>query len=248
MNKKELTEQEVRQRAGFKCENCQKSTMGQYAHIVPDAWGGSYDFQNLLFLCNDCHRKFDVNIFRKGSPEVNSAIRAMNAIRDKGLKQRGLVENDFLFFSNYSQTIVKIGEGITFKSCTNIFTTDDGINLFSINFENNKLIIGGIFYDETDNILLEIEKNKFKAHGEKLWDLKIDNAGDISLQSNDKKISLNITHNDPYLYLTGKLYLGGSYIEANSDGIKINGTGKMKNNTCCGGGGIIFNRYGGFSL
>jgi 5-methylcytosine-specific restriction endonuclease McrA len=60
--------------------------MGQYAHIIPNSWGGSSVFQNLLFLCNDCHRKFDRNILKEDPTKANSAIKAMQAIKDNGKK------------------------------------------------------------------------------------------------------------------------------------------------------------------
>lgn len=33
--------------------------MAQYAHIIPENDGGEYEFNNLLFLCYECHRKFE---------------------------------------------------------------------------------------------------------------------------------------------------------------------------------------------
>lgn len=51
----------VRQRARFKCEaeDCDKFTLNQFAHIIPDADGGNVDVNNILWLCESCHRLYE---------------------------------------------------------------------------------------------------------------------------------------------------------------------------------------------
>jgi hypothetical protein len=127
-----------------------------------------------------------------------------------------------MFFTNYDQTIVKIGEGITIKDSISILRTDDGINLFSVEFIEGRLILDALFYDEHGKVLLEINKYKFRAQGDMLWDLAIVNSGDLALQSNDCKIKIYITYKDPFLYQSGKFYFGGNYITADNKGISFN--------------------------
>lgn len=107
------TQQKVRQRARFLCENpdCRKPTLCEYAHIIPDSWGGEYTVDNILFLCGDCHPKFDYSVFRRDPDLALEYLRMMKNVR----KDNAHIEHLFYFLSH--KIIVKIDSGITLENC-----------------------------------------------------------------------------------------------------------------------------------
>lgn len=216
MNQKDKQRQLVRQRARFICENptCRKNTEGWYAHIIPDSWGGQYISSNLLFLCNECHRKFDYAIIMQNNPQ---AVEYMKLIRDVKKDNRP-IENCFEFFGK--DLIVRIGGGITLTNCRNIFRTSENTTILSAYLNEGRILLNGVFYNEVGNVILTIVDNKFFAKGEDLWDLKITNNGQLDLINKTEKIDLHIKqNNDSSINISGTIYLEGDIFKITQDGI-----------------------------
>lgn len=237
MNKKDKQKQLVRQRARFVCENpkCRKNTEGWYAHIIPDSWGGPYISSNLLFLCDECHRKFDYTVIKQQNPQ---AIEYMKLIRDVR-KDNRLIENCFEFFGK--DLIVRIGGGITLTNCRSIFRTLQNTTLLSACLSNGQILLNGVFYNEVGNVILTIIDNKFYAKGEDLWDLKITNNGQLDLINKTKKIALYLKQNDDSsINISGIIYLEGDIFEITPEGIhQISKNNWIKNCEQICGNGII---------
>ncbi len=206
-----MTKQEVRKTANFVCKNCGRTTDCQIAHIIPDSWGGSYKAENLLFLCNPCHRKFEVEHLTPGSKQAKALIRRMKELNKDGTKF-DYINACFDFYS--SERVFYLGRGFKIVNTPIIFAhkfkSGEILPLLSLQNINERLILSGIFYDCNNNILLEIKENKIFARGSMFWDFKIEHNSGISLFSNDKKVFLTIKQNeDSSLELRGNLYFFG---------------------------------------
>jgi hypothetical protein len=171
--------QKVRQRARFLCENCRETSDNQYAHIIPESLGGPATEQNLVFLCYPCHKKLDYSILRKRSP---AAEKYMESIREAGRKADDWISERLIFFIG-RDVVVKIGGGFTFINCDPILFDLEDRPLLSIVSDNGRLSINGRFFDERNNLLLEINDSKFRCHGEMIWDLELTKNGELTLIS-----------------------------------------------------------------
>ncbi|MDQ2751502.1 MAG: HNH endonuclease [Bacteroidota bacterium] len=213
---REDTQQKVRQRARFLCENpeCRRSTTGQYAHIIPDSLEGAYTTDNILFLCKDCHDKFDYSVFRRDS---ELALKYLTMIKNVK-KSNEPIEHLFYFLSQ--EIVVKIGSGITLIGCRSIFENLNREPLLSINLVDNRMNINGNFFDQNAKNILEIKDNKFFAHGGLLWDLYVRTNGELNLITKDQQIYLNIKQDeDLSLHISGRLFIEGDIFEINERGI-----------------------------
>jgi len=221
MANEEQTQQMVRQRAGFLCENpdCRKATIGEYAHVIPDAWGGPYTEDNLLFLCGDCHRKLDHSVLRRKLPQ---ALDYLRAIAKAGNKRRDIVSDSFEFFSNRVE--VRIGAGIRIINCGCVLCAEDRTCIFSAQLKDSKLYIGGALFDQHNQVLLEFNDNRFKAHGDMLWDLVMERNGELEIISSDRKIFIHFSQEqDSALRLSGRFFVNGNLFEATEQGLLLNG-------------------------
>ena len=197
----------VRQRGRFKCENCNNFTIAQYAHIIPDSNGGSYDFNNLLYLCYECHRKFEPTL-KKG--ELKKAhIKHMKKIKNRS-KIDSLVTGIFDELQAGKEIVVHMG-GITFINIPRIFQENPSKFLIpsflEIEHVVDQLQISGLFKDENQKPLIFFSGTNFTLCTGDFWDV-IRRPSELEFVNVTKKVSLLLRQNDDLsITIEGSLYL-----------------------------------------
>ncbi len=207
-----LAQRIIRQRAKFKCEACGSFTVSQYAHIVPDNDGGVYAPSNILFLCYEDHKKYEVAELPLGSRKRKLLIKEMRKLRDKQ-KSHSPLER-FLDFPG-DDLRVKVGNN-TFKNSSLIFRSQElpEISLLSVTLKDEKLVINGLIFDSNRQLILSIKDNILKTHSNLLFDLIISINNKLQIVSKDRTMQLTFElDNDGILNLSGKVYYYGKRFE-----------------------------------
>ncbi|HSW89096.1 MAG TPA: HNH endonuclease [Candidatus Saccharimonadales bacterium] len=210
MNKKQASEQLVRQRARFQCENCKDFTETQFAHIIPESNGGIYEVNNLLFFCLECHRKFEPT-------RVSGKLRKAHIKRMKKIKNHpkidSFVTGIFDELQGDKKIIVRMG-GITFINTKRLFEENPSHyflpSYLEVLFSEDTLQINGLLKDENQKPLIIFSGSKFSLFTGDFWDV-IRKPSYLEIVNTSKKVNLILKQNDDLsINLQGNLYLGKS--------------------------------------
>ena len=206
--------QAVRQRGRFKCENCGKFEVSQYAHIRPDSDGGEYDFNNLLYLCYPCHRAFEPTLAKGKLKEAR--INRMKMLKNKS-KIDSLVEGLFNELHADKDLVVRLGGGITFINTPRIFEENpdryQNPSFLDFTFVNDILQISGMLKNENQQPIINFSGTHFTLFTGDFWDI-IRQPSRLEIINITKKMSLILEQNDDLsIDIQGNLYLG-NYLAA----------------------------------
>ncbi len=231
----------VRERARFKCENCNQFTKGQYAHIVPEADGGDYDYSNLLYLCWPCHINYEP-ASAKGDKK-SARIVYMHKIKDRP-KVDSLVNDIFELPADTIPTI-HLGEGLTLTSTPTIFTEEPSryTTPAFLRFEvkDGLLQLYGLFKDEVGKVILEFLGTQFKVHTADIWDITRKN-GKFELVNRSRRVILRLHQQDDLsIDISGSIYLAGVKTRIGKKSVVLPG-GNVFNNSSINGSavGIVY--------
>ena len=192
-----------------------------YAHIVPESDGGSYERENLIFLCYPCHNTWQEPA--RAPAEIKSRlIEVSRNLRDKDKTDNvltsvfGWTAGDFLN--------VTLGGGIRFVNNDHdriLERRDDETRPYlRLHKDELGLLHINAYFDDADgNDFMYIEDNVLRVHTAAVWDVII-NRRHIRFEHVDRKMRLEITQApDLGLQVTGNLYLNGGYYEITNNRI-----------------------------
>jgi hypothetical protein len=214
----------VRQGARFQCDYCKRLANAQYAHIIPESDGGKYEFNNLLFLCYECHRNFEPTL-------AKGKLRAARIARMQELKLRpkidNLVQGIFDELVADTKVVVHIGRGLEFINTPRIF--EEATERFSdpsyldIEGVDGVLRLSGHFKDENGKSLIRFKNTDFELHTGDFWDI-IRKPGKLEIVNVTQKFRLQISQNDDLsLTILGKFFIGNASAKAGSSGLVVGG-------------------------
>lgn len=201
-------QREVRKRDRFLCQYCGKRGE-QYAHIIPDADGGEYMPNNLVFLCYEHHQQLEA---ARTSPKMKQALSTIyENLRDRP-KKDDLLRYIFAWPAG-KQIVVRLGGGITFIDTERIFECENDPTrpYLSLSMsELGTLKINAFFEDSNGERFMEIIDNHLKVNTSEALDIII-NRRSITFEHKDTRTKLTIRQSKNMdLHITGLLHLNGT--------------------------------------
>ncbi len=205
----------LRKEANFGCAVCGKPIPLRIHHV--EGWDGDPKNpeipEKLIMLCDDIHH-----------PEADNGKISKSALYElkKNPFNSKRVNHKFQV-SNSQYSIISLGSNVFIN--TLIPLRIYGESIVSVKIENNIILFSAKFYDEHNNLKLEIIDN--------VWDADTDIA-DIRYSENtngeDSHLSIKITNSEPYLdlivkngkiHIKGKFYAEGQIFDVNDKGVFV---------------------------
>lgn len=208
MSKKSV-QQEVRKRDRFMCQLCGKRGE-QYAHIKPDADGGEYNLNNLIFLCYEHHQQLE-------SARSGDITKKKLEFIGERLRDRPKIDNFLRYMFAWpagKEICVVLGGGIKIIGQERILERRDDTEQpylrLSVN-ELGTLDINAHFEDVNGKVFLKIDNNNLEVHTSDALDIVI-NRRSIRFEHVDKNVILHIRQSKNLdIHITGSLYLNGGH-------------------------------------
>lgn len=230
--KKSNTQLKVRQRSRFQCEAEAdgKLTNKQYAHIIPDSKGGPYTVDNILFLCYDCHHKYEPEAL-SGS-EYEAMLERMRAIRDRP-KIENLLSGMFDDFISGSGKPIKVRFGSdTFIDTQKIFTEQREGNVasfMSFTKKATEILINGVLKDERGKPFFTFTNSYIQVHSDDVWDIERTSRS-LEMINRNTTVWFKLSQVGDIIYFTGNLFIGGGLVKIDKNKIE-HGNIVTSNNT-----------------
>ncbi len=204
--------------------------MAQYAHIVPESDGGEYEFNNLLYLCYECHRKFEPAAVRDELKKGRTP--RMRLIRDRG-KIDNLVGGIFDELISGEDLVVRIGRGLEFVNTKRVFEEVPAryspSSYLDIEKGDGILEVSGLFKDETGKPLISFHNMYFHLFTGDFWDI-VRKPGKLEVVNLSKKVRLQLyQNNDLSISIMGKFFLGNMVARATESEFTLGGNTFINN-------------------
>jgi hypothetical protein len=182
----------------------------QYHHIVDWAQEQHFRSQDMMVLCPLHHDQAT----KRAMPEPEQRRFKANPYNIKRGVAKGLlaVRQDYCAADLASVTIV--GEGP--------FIRIDGENILSFHIGEGNLEISLRLFSETDDLLLDIDRNEWIAGDPLPWDIEAD-WQKLMLRERVRQISVSLNAKPVPLELKGELWRGGKRVSLDAGGISIDG-------------------------
>jgi hypothetical protein len=209
---------EVRRRDRFQCQMC-GAEGEQYAHIVPESDGGTYELDNLIFLCWRCHNTWQEPA--RSAPEVKAKlIEVSKNLRDKE-KSDGILSSVFQWVAG-ERLKVTLGGGMQIIDQERIIERGEDLSRPYLRLRKDSIgmLHIDVYFDDADaRDFMRIDDNVLRVHTSAAWDIAV-NRRKIKFEHADQKMRLEITQaSDMGLLVTANLYLNGGYYEITEDRI-----------------------------
>lgn len=231
MSKSEV-QAEVRQNARFQCEAPEHEPVGeiidnQYAHIIPESRGGTYEFSNILFLCYEHHRAYEAHSLK--SEMYTRAIKRMKMMKD-AQKVDNILNGVFdELLDNPSEPLVVRGGSnkvINSFGWVTLFSENEDLEIQTfLNFSRSaeRIVINGLLKNENDMPLFTFSNNKMTAHSADFWDITRAHRK-LEVCSNNKNVWFKLEQDENgEINFTGQVYAGKRYVVINEGKTKIDG-------------------------
>jgi HNH endonuclease len=174
---KEEVQGEVRRRDRFQCQMC-GAEGEQYAHIVPESDGGTYELDNLIFLCWRCHNTWQEPA--RSAPEMKAKlIEVSRKLRDKD-KSDGVLSSVFQWVAE-ERLKVTLGGGMEVVDQERILERRDDSSRPYLRLRKDStgiLHIDAYFDDADGNEFMHIDDNVLRVHTSAAWDIVINRRKD----------------------------------------------------------------------
>jgi hypothetical protein len=227
MSEKEDIQRRVRQRAHFTCEAEESGqlVLAQYAHIVPESERGKYEVNNILWLCEHCHRRHETA--DKEGPLKGALQQKMLKMRDTP-KIDGLISGVFdeLVTSDDVPITVFMGN-VEFESTGTIFSEPEygyKPSYIRLTKDGDQLILEGLLKNDDGEPLVTFKGTYLMLHTKDFWDIER-RSGYLKIYSKSKNIWLELRQNsDLALTIEGRIFVAGKIMTMSTeDGIKLPG-------------------------
>ena len=177
----------------------------QYAHIVPDSDGGTYELDNLICLCYRCHNTWQEPA--RSSAEIKSQlIKVSRHLRDK--EKTDKVLSSIFGWTAGDLLRVILGGGVKFTNHDRILERRDDETRPYLRLHKDELgllHINAYFDDADGRDFMRIEDNVLRVHTTAVWDVVFSRRS-IRLEHADRRMRLEITQApDLSLRITGNL-------------------------------------------
>jgi hypothetical protein len=198
---------QLRQQAGFGCCVC-GSPILQYHHIIEWAEDQHFRLEDMMALCPLHHDQAT-----KGAmPETEQLrLKANPHNIQRGLAKGLLAIRQDYCAANFGSVTV-VGEGP--------FLRIDGEDILGFYVGDGNLEISLRLFSETDELLLEIDRNEWISGDPLPWDIE---AGwqILTLRERARHISLSLNAKEVPLELRAELWRGGKRVGLDNNGISI---------------------------
>jgi hypothetical protein len=200
---------QLRREAGFGCCVCGNPII-QYHHIIE--WSKDQHFrpEDMMVLCPTHHDKAT----KHAMPEVEQR-------RFKAKPQnieRGLVDGKLAIKQDYCAlevgSVMVVGEGPFIKI--------DGEDILALYLGERNFEISVTLYDETDTMLLHIDRNEWISGDPLPWDIEADWQR-LTLRERYRRISLSLDATKIPMQARGQLWRSGKHIGFGASDISIGG-------------------------
>jgi hypothetical protein len=228
-------ESEVRRRARFICQACQKPflDLNQYAHVIPHSRGGTLSIDNLVWLHEGCQRIFEPA--HANAKEYTIMIQRLQEYRDRKVEDTpvsGFFE-DFLSKPN-SPVEVQAGS-VGFRTIHTIFAEPSySYKPMSLSFyrEGKTLLaVRGMLKGFNGEPIVEFDGHNLTLHTGDVWDI-VRKSKFFKLVSSDKKIWVEISQTNFIVKILGAVYAGDGIVTISDDeGIRLPAGGGVQNLT-----------------
>ncbi|MBB4198510.1 hypothetical protein GGD83_002311 [Rhodoblastus sphagnicola] len=197
----------LRKEAGFGCCVCGRPFI-EYHHIVQWAGEQHYRPEDMMVLCPNHHAQVTAGAMPQHVQRQYKA--APLNIRE------GRVRGKLEVFQDYCAAdlggIIVVNEGP--------FLVMDGENVVSLNNIDNSLHISLRLYDESDNLILEIENNEWVSGDPLPWDIEA-RWQYLRIRDNSRKVSVCLNAKAQPLEFQGVFYKGGHVANISKDKISL---------------------------
>jgi len=209
----------VRQRDRFQCQypNCGKAGE-QYAHIVAEVDGGTYELNNLIYLCYEHHNYWQETA--RSPSAVKERLLAINTKLRDSEKTDSIISNA-LDWPARENLAITLGNGLGFANCSRILESLDpehpyltvGVDDFGL------LRIDARFEGSNGNDFMHISNNRMEIHTASIWDIILKRRF-FSVVNLEQDIHLTLRQDvDLTLRITGRLFLNGGFFRISDESV-----------------------------
>jgi hypothetical protein len=198
---------QLRQEAGFGCCKCGLPIL-QYHHIVEWTEDQHYRPEDMMVLCPTHHDQAT-----KGAMPVpeQRLLKTSPFNIERGFA-RGLLEIKQDYCAADFGSITMVGEGV--------FLSINGESVVSFYLGEKNLEISLKLFSETDELLVEIERNEWVSGDSLPWDIQADWQV-LTLREKARQISLSLNAKLVPMQILGEFWRAGNKIGITKDGIKM---------------------------
>lgn len=197
----------LRQEAGFGCCKCGLPII-QYHHILPWQVEQHYRPEDMMVLCPTHHDQAT-----KGAlPEAEQRSLKADPFNIRMKRAKGFLEikQDYCAADFGSVTVVNEGS----------FLIVDDVPLLGFDMGDKNLEISLKLYSQSDELLIEIERNEWVSGDPLPWDIEAD-WQTLTLRERQRKIALTINGKFIPLRVSGEFWKSGKRIRCNEAGLTI---------------------------
>ena len=200
---------QLRQEAGFGCCKCGLPII-QYHHIVPWSEEQHYRAEDMMVLCPTHHDQVT-----KGAMPVHEQRELKSTPYNIA---RGRAQGDLMVVQDYCAadlgTVTVVGEGP--------FLRIHGIDILSLYLGAKNLGISLKLFSETNDLLLQIERNVWVSGDPMPWDIQAD-WQKLTLRQRARKISISLDAKQKPPRIEGEFWYSNQKITIDKEKILIHG-------------------------
>jgi hypothetical protein len=200
----------LRQSAGFGCCVCGHPFV-EYHHIQPYSAAPHHDPAQMMVLCPNHHHEATVGAFPVES-QFQAKARPYNVVR--GFAD-GLLKIDARELAVEVGTNYFVGAGLK-------LLVDSEPLLALTSDRDGRLALSVTLYDESDNLLLLLDKNEWVTGDPLPWDVEY-GYNMISVRRKRSDISLDVNARNWPITVRGRLHRKGQVLQLNTSTLRIDG-------------------------
>ena len=203
----------VRKVAFFGCSICGNPLL-EYAHIIRYEISQDNRPENLVALCPNHHREYDLDGFSEKQIR-DYKLNPFNKGRD--------IKKDF----NILGEIPIIEAGTNICRNTPVLLSIDGKNIVTLHKQDNQLFLNALFYDRNNSLIAYIKNNEWCTLNEQVWDIVYRTvARELTIRTRPRDIMLKLRISSGVVHFSGKLYYNGLKVVISQTQMKVG------NNSC----------------